>query len=127
MFALIGFIIIHLDILNFEKYFKLIAVTPLFLVTYGFLTFPVVIVLTAIDVNIDIYWDIAIYYSLVIKIILIVLILGYLISTKHRKEFFLHYTLTVLRHNYFSVFFVTMVSVEKLIKHKNETIDYVLI
>jgi hypothetical protein len=125
LFVIVWIVVRHLDIVDVEHYFKLITATPLFLMPYAHAIFPFLILISVFDISIDIYWDMALYYTLIIKVVVIGLALGYFVFKKQRKKLCLHYILTVLKHNYFSVALTFAISLYRIIDENHRTINYI--
>jgi hypothetical protein len=125
LFVIVWLIVKRLDIVDGENNFRLITATPLFLMPYAHVLFPLLILMSIFDISTDVYWDMAVYYNLIIKVIVIGLAVGYLVFKKQKKKLCLHYILTVLKHNFFSVAFMFMKSLYQIIDEKHGTIDYI--
>jgi hypothetical protein len=125
LFVIVWLIVKRLDIVDVDNNFRLITATPLFLMSYAHVLFPLLILMSIFDISTDLYWDLAVYYNLIIKVIVIGLAVGYLVFKKHKKKLCLHYILTVLKHNYFSVTLTFMISLYRIINENHGTVDYI--
>jgi hypothetical protein len=105
-FALILLIYTKLGLNETESYFYFLTTTPLFLIPFSHIFMPAIIIMSLIVKDINVYWRIAQYYTLVAKLALLLLSIIHCFLKGKKKETCLVYLNKIYRHSKYGIVIV---------------------